>query len=169
MEQTRECESVQVIDRLRLLRGEEKRKVFILSSVPLDITVDYQWSWEKLQLFLPLWREAEGVLPLNPAHMMKRCPKSVGSERTAERRSKELKTATPLIKYIIREVAVYSVNYSLPSQKKPFTAIVAGNVSAGERDSILAGLVEVEVGSLVVKISAVFLFNFTPTGMMKPN
>ena len=168
MEQTRECESVQVIDRLRLLRGEEKRKVFILSSVPLDITVDYQWSWEKLQLFLPLWREAEGVLPLNPAHMMKRCPKSVGSERTAERRSKELKTATSLIIYIIRKVAVYSVNYSLPSQKKPFTAIVAGNVSAGERDSILAGLVEVEVGSLVVKVSAVFR-SHTPSGMMKPN
>ncbi len=60
------------------------------------------------------------------------------------------------------------MNYSLPSQKKPFTAIVAGNVSAGERDSILAGLVEVEVGSLVVKVSAVFR-SHTPSGMMKPN
>lgn len=145
LEQIRECESVQAIDRLRLLRPNKEgkdRKVFILSSVPLDVTVDHFWSWEGIQKLLKLWREAEGVLPLNAVHMAQRCPESSGSERTAKRRGKDLKSAIPLIYILIREVALYSVFYRSLGQKKPFEAIVSGEISDSERDKVLSGLIE---------------------------
>ena len=45
LEQVREAESEQALDRLRLLRGEGKqRQVHVLSNVPLNITVEYGWS-----------------------------------------------------------------------------------------------------------------------------
>ena len=41
LEQVREAESEQALDRLRLLRGEGKqRQVYVLSNVPLNVTVD---------------------------------------------------------------------------------------------------------------------------------
>jgi hypothetical protein len=75
LEQIREAESEQALDRLRLLRGKGKqRQVYILSNVPLNVTVDYGWSWSEYQQLLALWKESEGVLPLNPEHLMNRCP-----------------------------------------------------------------------------------------------
>ena len=84
LEQVREAESEQALDRLRLLRGEGKdRQVYILSNVPLNVTVDYGWSWTEYQQLLSLWKEADGVMPLNPQHLMKRCPvNSKGMTRT---------------------------------------------------------------------------------------
>ena len=87
LEQIREAESVQAIDRLRLLRDNAvagRQTGFILSSVPLDITVTNLWSWKKLQRVLELWREADGVLPLDAPMLLKRCP-SIGSAATARR------------------------------------------------------------------------------------
>ncbi len=50
LEQVREAESEQALDRLRLLRGEGKqRQVYIFSNVPLNITVDYGWSLKQYQ------------------------------------------------------------------------------------------------------------------------
>ena len=75
LEQVREAESEQALDRLRLLRGEgNQRQVYILSNVPLNVTVDCGWSWTEYQQLLSLWEEADGVMPLNPQHLMKRCP-----------------------------------------------------------------------------------------------
>mgnify|MGYP003635560251 CR=1 FL=1 len=84
LEQVREAESEQALDRLRLLRGEGKqRQVYVLSKVPLNVTVDYGWGWSEYQQLLSLWEEADGVLPLNPEHLMKRCPvNSKGMTRT---------------------------------------------------------------------------------------
>ena len=86
LEQVREAESEQALDRLRLLRGEGKdRQVYILSNVPLNVTVDYGWSWTEYQQLLSLWEEADGLMPLNPEHLMKRCPvNSKGVTRTKE-------------------------------------------------------------------------------------
>jgi hypothetical protein len=113
VEQIRESESTQAIDRLRLLRPHpegKQRRVFILSSVPLDITVDHLLSWDALQRSLALIREADGFLPLNKTHLAERCP-SVGSERTAKKRIAELKRARVLIEYLIRDDVLYSVKY----------------------------------------------------------
>jgi hypothetical protein len=128
VEQIRESESTQAIDRLRLLRPHpegKKRRVFILSSVPLDITVDHLLSWDALQRSLALIREADGFLPLNKTHLAERCP-SVGSVATAKVRIAELKRLKILIEYLIRDANLYSVKYkaSGSSAKKPSEAWV---------------------------------------------
>jgi hypothetical protein len=128
VEQIRESESTQALDRLRLLRPHpdgKNRRVFILSSVPLDITVDHLLSWDALQRSLALIREAEGVLPLNKTHLAEHCP-SVGSERTAATRIADLKSARVLIEYLIRDAALYSVKYKVSGNgaKKPSEAWV---------------------------------------------
>jgi len=117
---------VQAIDRLRLLRDNTEagdRQVFIQSSVPLDITVDNLWSWKKLQRALELWREADGVLPLDAPQLLKRCP-SIGSVKTASRRVKEIVLDKSLIVYLIRSVSISSVSYRILGKKKQYTALV---------------------------------------------
>ena len=130
LEQVRESESTQAIDRLRLLRanGSSQRQVFILSSVPLDITVDHLWSWSNLQKLLALWDEADGILPLNPKHMIKRCPTLALSERTAKDRAKDLKRTLSLMYTLIREDVLYYCCYSKVGQRKPYTALVSSNM-----------------------------------------
>jgi hypothetical protein len=87
LEQIRENETVQAIDRLRLLRPhkDRERNVYILSSVPLDLTLDNLFSWTQLQKLVALLDEADGIIPLNPKHLMKRCAINAISERTAKR------------------------------------------------------------------------------------
>ncbi len=129
LEQIRESESVQGIDRLRLLRDNRAgtdRQVFILSSVPVDVTVDHLWGWKRLQSVLALVEEADGLLPLNPKHMMKRCPLLATSERTAKGLVSELKRARFLIGIYIRDVALY--NYRTKGQKRPSEALVWADV-----------------------------------------
>ena len=131
LEQIRESESTQALDRLRLLRksGEVDRQVFIMSSVPLDITVDHLWSWKRLQAVLALVHEADGVLPLNAKHMLQRCPINANSIRSAERWAAEFKAASFLISIYIRDVAVYKVHYRIPKQKRPSEALVFGDIT----------------------------------------
>jgi hypothetical protein len=106
LEQIREAESEQALDRLRLLRGEgNQRQVYILSSVPLNVTVDYGWSWKQYQDLVDMWRTCNGDVPTKPKELMARIPEVATSLRTAERLVKELKTAKTLIKNTIRKMA----------------------------------------------------------------
>ena len=106
LEQVREAESEQALDRLRLLRGEgNQRQVYILSNVPLNVTVDYGWSWKQYQDQVGMWRACNGDVPTKPRELMARIPEVATSLRTAERLSKELKTAKILIENTIRKVA----------------------------------------------------------------
>ena len=134
LEQIRESESTQALDRLRLLRdkGGDRRQVFILSSVPLDITVDHLWGWKRLQALLALVEEAGGVLPLNATHMTRKCPANANSIRSAERLAAEFKTASFLVSIYIRDVAVYKVLYRTPQQKRPSEALVFGDITTEE-------------------------------------
>ena len=72
LEQAREAESEQAIDRLRLLRGPKKRQrdVFILSNVPLDVTIGHHHQWDRMQSVLLLWELAGGIVPLNAKDLM---------------------------------------------------------------------------------------------------
>ena len=48
VEQVREAEMVQAIDRLRLIHNEKRKTVYILCSIPLDLPVDELVSWKQL-------------------------------------------------------------------------------------------------------------------------
>jgi len=48
VEQGREAEMVQAIDRLRLIHNEKRKTVYILCSIPLDLAVDELVTWKQL-------------------------------------------------------------------------------------------------------------------------
>ena len=104
LEQVREAESEQALDRLRLLRGEGKqRQVYILSNVPLNVTVDYGWSWKQYQKSLDILKACLWVVPKKTKDLMALIPDI--SERTARDWLNELKTAETLIINTIRKTA----------------------------------------------------------------
>ncbi|ESS15579.1 hypothetical protein MOLA814_01161 [Betaproteobacteria bacterium MOLA814] len=143
LEQVREAESEQALDRLRLLRGEGKqRQVYVLSNVPLNITVGYGWSWAEYQQLLSLWEEADGVLPLNPEHLMKRCPiNSKGMTRTKEL-IQGWKRSEMLIVNTIRKSDLYVSEYRpVDSSSRWSSAVIAANVVPEVAKAVLAEVV----------------------------
>jgi len=48
VEQGREAEMMQAIDRLRLIHNEKRKTVYILCSIPLDLAVDELVTWKQL-------------------------------------------------------------------------------------------------------------------------
>jgi hypothetical protein len=48
VEQGREAEMLQAIDRLRLIHNEKRKTVYILCSIPLDIPIDELVTWKQL-------------------------------------------------------------------------------------------------------------------------
>ena len=104
LEQIREAESEQALDRLRLLRGDGKqRQVYILSNLPLNVTVDQLWSWKQYQKSLEVLRACDWQTPKKTRDLMELLPDI--SERTARDWLKELKTAESLIINTIKESA----------------------------------------------------------------
>ena len=104
LEQVREAEGEQALDRLRLLRGEgTQRQVYVLSNVPLNITVDCGWSWKQYQKSLEVLRTCSWIVPKKTKDLMALIPDI--SERTARDWLNELKTAESLIINTIRESA----------------------------------------------------------------
>jgi hypothetical protein len=68
--QIRESESLQAIDRLRLIHCVDPKLVVLLSNIPLDIEVDALFTWEELMNGNRLeqaWRLAGDVMPLTAA------------------------------------------------------------------------------------------------------
>jgi len=71
----RERETLQVIDRLRLLRNTRLRHVFILCNIPLDIEVDRLVPWKELkQTRLEVALVGRDVLLLSPDWLAKHFP-----------------------------------------------------------------------------------------------
>lgn len=144
LEQIRENESVQAIDRLRLLRPHKdgQRNVYILCSIPLGLTIDNLFSWTQLQKLVALLDEAKGAIPLNPKHLMTRCPETATSERTAKRFISDLKEANPLISIFIREMALCSVDYRIRNKGKYSQALISNKIEPTARDATLSLLLD---------------------------
>ena len=93
LEQIREAETTQAIDRLRLVhkpKGPRSPRVFILSNIPVDIEVDQLFRWEQYQLIQQLVDESDGYIPLNKSHLMSHA-KSIRTTSVAGNRIKEIK------------------------------------------------------------------------------
>ena len=97
-----------------------------MSSLPLDLRLDYLWSWDSLKESQRIVRACDGIVPLNAEHLRKAYP-SLNSKRTAENRVAEFKAARSLIDILISEVAVFSVRYKTPKQRRWSEAIVTDN------------------------------------------
>jgi hypothetical protein len=82
LEQIREAEMVQAIDRVRPIFNH--RKVFVLNSLPLDLTVDRTLSWSELRpgSFAKAYARC-GLLPLSPCDLARCFPDLWRSESVA--------------------------------------------------------------------------------------
>jgi hypothetical protein len=77
LEQLRERESTQAIDRLRLIHATKPKEVILLSNIPLDVDVDELRSWDEIVHGTRLeraWATLDGVMPLAPAWLSERFP-----------------------------------------------------------------------------------------------
>lgn len=88
LELKRERESAQAIDRVRLVHAENPKTVFILSNLPLDISVDQLVSWRDLinggcRLDQALKRNG-WALPLVPSCLARNWPDLFATPRAAE-------------------------------------------------------------------------------------
>ena len=93
LEQIREAETAQAIDRLRLVhkpKGPRSPRVFILSNIPVDIEVDQLFRWEQYSLIQQLADESGDFIPFNKDHLYSHA-ESVDSTGTASSRIKEIK------------------------------------------------------------------------------
>jgi hypothetical protein len=71
--------------------------VYVLSNLPLDLTVDYAVSWKEFQKIQDVWTESGGILPLHADDLHKVAPLAIGSIKTAKRMVKLYKGAESLI------------------------------------------------------------------------
>jgi hypothetical protein len=82
LEQIREAEMVQAIDRVRPVFN--RRKIFVLNNLPLDLTVDRALTWPEMRpgnFVLAFARE--GVLPLSAVDLTRCFPDLWRSEKVA--------------------------------------------------------------------------------------
>jgi hypothetical protein len=91
VEQIREAEMVQAIDRLRLIHSPREKTVIILCNIPLDLPVDELVTWRelagdgKLEEALELCDEnGWEALPLEPGELSRLFPELWGGESRGE-------------------------------------------------------------------------------------
>ena len=102
MEQHRERESEQVIDRLRPVHHQGTPKVvFLLSNIPLDIEVAILRTWNEManggsRLEQALERCTDGVLSLRPEHLAATYPDLWPTEAAAKKDSARKKGQLPI-------------------------------------------------------------------------
>jgi hypothetical protein len=91
VEESREAEMVQAIDRLRLIRNEKRKTVYILCNIPLDMPVDELVTWRELVGDGRLARALEAceergweALPLAPKELTRLFPELWRTRKAAE-------------------------------------------------------------------------------------
>jgi hypothetical protein len=92
LEQAREAEMVQAIDRLRLIHSKKRKTVYILCNIPLDIPVDELATWKQLagdrrlsDALAQCDERGWDALPLAAKELARLFPKLWGSLKAAER------------------------------------------------------------------------------------
>ena len=144
LEISREAEITQAIDRLRLLRGDKDRQVFIATSIPVDVTVDYYWDWKLFHRLLKLLEQSE-VLPLYPEHFLEVFTEdSVKTKSGAKDLVGNLNKMLPLIRILIRNYLLFE--YKHVDSRKSAKALIAN--SAAKPKEVLEQSINVEVKSV---------------------
>jgi hypothetical protein len=145
LEQIRERESVQAIDRLRLVHRSRPARVIILSNLVLDITVDRLVTWNEI---IPSRIEqalaCRKAIPLSPAELARCFPdlwRSEGAARNEIRRLLAEREVESLIDILIGKwPPLTRAAYRRPGQRgSPTPAIIRAD--AGDPKAVLEGVV----------------------------
>jgi hypothetical protein len=162
LEQTREHEMLQAIDRLRLIHRNRPARILILSNLPLDITVNRLTTWREL---IPSRLEQAAAradaLPLSPAELARVYPDLWPTPNAAEcdlrqqkRRHQERQEKTVKPQYIL---PIGDSRFSLTvrywrqkGQCKPYTALIA---DGGEHvqtvlESVVGPVLQIEAAGM---------------------
>jgi hypothetical protein len=121
VEQIRECESTQAVDRLRLIHSTKPKTVILLSNTPLDIDVDELRTWDEVIYGSRLeqaWDKLDGVLPLSAVWLAKRFPELWKTAEAAKMDVKRncKKGQTPNSIYI-RNLTLFAYEYKPAHQR----------------------------------------------------
>jgi len=164
VEQTREAEMVQAIDRLRLIQSAREKTVYILCNIPLAILVDELITWRelvgdnRLAKALEMCEEKDlEALPLPAEKLSELFPELWGTAKAAERwRSKN-----PLGPYIsIIRVWGVIVEYK-PKQQRPWSRALVRH--GADPRTALAAVLGVDADDLHVKDGGAPTANTTPS------
>lgn len=121
LEQKREAEMLQAIDRLRLIHSPATKPVFILSSCPLDLTVDELVTLEQLagrdDYLGQLLEHLAGVVPLRASILHQRRPDLFRSEKIAEKWAAPYTPKPQIVS--IRQAGVKELHAKAVGQKGP--------------------------------------------------
>ncbi len=121
LEQKREAEMLQAVDRLRLVHALHPKPVFVLSNLPLDLTVDELVTLEQLagpdDYLGQLLDHLGGVVPLRAGLLHDRRPDLFPSEKAAEKWAAPY-TPKPLISSI-RQTGVKELRAKAIGQRGP--------------------------------------------------
>jgi hypothetical protein len=124
LELEREAETTQAIDRIRAIRAplDKPKRILILSSVPVDITVDHPVTWDELTQLGPKWVEVlnalDGVIPLKPDWLSERFPELWPNKRLAKSDIGERgKKPDELIYIITRESGFFIHEFRVGNQR----------------------------------------------------
>ncbi len=88
LEQIREAESVQAIDRLRLVHNVQAKNVYLLSNIPLDVDVHELVDWDDLmegRRVEQAFKQMSGTMPLAPTWLAQRFPRLWRTVAAAEK------------------------------------------------------------------------------------
>ena len=124
VEQHREYESVQALDRLRLIHNDIPKEVFIICNVPLDVDVDIVGTWDEIinggnRLERAWAAQTDGVMPLNPAwlaeHHADLWPTEGAAKQDVGRVRRRGQTSNSIY---IRNLSLFEYEYRLTGQKR---------------------------------------------------
>lgn len=148
VEQIREQETIQAIDRARLVHTPFQKTVILLSNIPVDIPVDELRTWDEIMNGIRLeqaWNSCKisGVLPLAPiwlsANFPALWPTPAGAKQDVEKYFK--KYGTP-ISISIRSSILLKFQYKKAPQKNWSTCLSDGASAAAIETKLTALLGE---------------------------
>lgn len=120
LEQVRESETLQGIDRLRLIHCDEPKLVVLLSNIPLDLDVDALLTWDELihgNRLEQAFRSAGDVLPLSPdwlaANFPQFWPTTAAAKKDVQRQTRKGQFTN---RYSIYKMSLSSFEYRVAGQ-----------------------------------------------------
>ena len=153
VEQLREEETLQAIDRLRMMHNAATKEVILLSNIPLDIDVDELRNWDDIIYGSRIERAMHannGILPLTPTWLTKNHPTLWNTENAAKSDVKRelvaFKKSQSSNSNTIRKLTLF--NYKTPSQRR-WSRCLSGKNDLVEVTTLLQRLV---CSGVVVKV-----------------
>lgn len=122
LEQVRESETLQAIDRLRLIYCDEPKLVVLLSNIPLDLDVDALLTWDELIYGSRLeqaWLAAAEVMPLSPDWLAEAhsdlWPTAAAAKKDVQRQARKGQITN---RFSIYKMSPFAFEYRVPGQRR---------------------------------------------------